>query len=90
MAHGKQVVLSEKGINISCDEGSLMIDLSVEDGIVIYSSTNISINASEALQIQAGSILLSAENEISLGTDRAFVDITDGKITLMGNEVAIE
>lgn len=90
MAHGKQIVLSEKGINISCDEGAIMIDLSVEDGIVIYSSQNISINATKALMIQAGSVLINAENQIALGTDRAFIDITQGKITLLGNEVAIE
>lgn len=67
-----------------------MIDLSVEDGIVIYSSQNISINATKALMIQAGSVLINAENQIALGTDRAFIDITQGKITLLGNEVAIE
>ena len=40
--------------------------------------------------IQAGSVLINAENQIALGTDRAFIDITQGKITLLGNEVAIE
>jgi len=90
MAHGKQIVLTEKTINIACDEGEVVIDLSTEDGITIFSKQNISINAAAGLYVQAGTIMMSAEDKIAFGTDRAFIDISDGKITLLGNTVAVE
>ena len=90
IAHGKQIVLTEKGIHISCENNSIMIDLPVDDGIVIESEKSISINAVEELTVHANSVHISADNQISLGTDRAFIDISEGKITLLGNEVAIE
>ena len=42
------------------------------------------------VKVQAETIKLIADEKISLGTDRAFIDITDETITLLGKEVIVE
>lgn len=90
MAHGKFIQLTEHGIKICCGEEEAFIDLTPTEGIVISCKQNISINAEGTFEVNAKDIALTADNKISLGTDRAFIDITEDKITLLGSEVVIE
>lgn len=90
MAHGKCIQLTEQGIKISCDGEEAFIDLSPEGGIEISCSKDLNINAKGTISVQAETINLIADDKISLGTDRAFIDITDETITLLGREVIVE
>ena len=90
MAHGKCIQLTETGILISCNGEEAFIDLSPDQGITISCKKNLNINADGDITIQAENINLIADEKISLGTDRAFIDITDKNITLLGKEVIVE
>lgn len=90
MAHGKCIQLTEQGIKISCDGEEAYIDLSPENGIIISSKRDLTVNAAGEVLVQATTINLVADEKISLGTDRAFIDITNDTITLLGNEVVVE
>lgn len=90
--NGKKIVLSPGGILISCNDQDMYIDLTDEKGIVIHSGVDITVTAGKNLNVFAeqGSIVLRAENSISLGTDSAFIDMTDGYITLAGKQVIVD
>ncbi len=90
MAHGKCIQLTESGIRISCDGEEAYIDLTPDQGITISCKKNLNVNAEGEITIQAENINLMADEKISLGTDRAFIDITDEWITLLGKEVIVE
>ena len=90
MAHGKCIQLTENGIRISCDGEEAFIDLSPENGIIISSKRDLTVNAAGEILVQATTINLVADEKISLGTDRAFIDITNDTITFLGNEVVVE
>ena len=90
MAHGKCIQLTKSGIKISCDGEEAYIDLSPTEGIVISSKRDLLVHAAGEVLVQATTINLAADERISLGTDRAFIDITKGTITLLGNEVVVE
>ena len=90
MAHGKCIQLTEKGIKISCDGEEAFIDLTPDEGITISCKKDLNVNAEGEVKVQAETIKLIADEKISLGTDRAFIDITDETITLLGKEVIVE
>lgn len=90
MAHGKCYQLTEKGIKISCDGEEAFIDLTPDEGITISCKKDLNVNAEGEVKVQAETIKLIADEKISLGTDRAFIDITDETITLLGKEVIVE
>ena len=90
MAHGKCIQLTESGILITSDGEEAYIDLSTDNGITICCKKNLSIMAKEDIIMQAKTIQLVADEKISLGTDRAFIDMEETGITLLGNEVIVE
>ena len=90
MAHGKCIQLTKGGIKISCDGEEAYIDLSPTDGIVISSKKDLMVHAAGEVLIEAAKINLAADEKISLGTDRAFIDITENTITLLGKEIIVE
>lgn len=90
MAHGKCIQLTKSGIKISCDGEEAYIDLSPTEGIVVSSKRDLLVHAAGEVLVQAATINLAADERISLGTDRAFIDITKGTITLLGKEVVVE
>lgn len=92
MAHGKFIQLTEDGITISCDGEEVEIILSCKErnAIIIKSKNNIVISAAQLLQASANNILIEANQLLQLGTDRAFINIDEGHITLLGKEVIIE
>ena len=84
------IQLTEKGIKISCDGEEAFIDLTPDEGITISCKKDLNVNAEGEVKVQAETIKLIADEKISLGTDRAFIDITDETITLLGKEVIVE
>lgn len=90
MAHGKCIQLTKDGIKISCDGEEAYIDLSPMGEIVISSKKDLMVHAAGEVRIEAAKIQMAADERISLGTDRAFIDISEDTITLLGNEVIVE
>jgi len=90
MAHGKCIQLTEKGIRISCDGEEAFIDLTPDGGITISCKKDLNVNAEGEVKVEAATIKMIADEKISLGTDRAFIDVTDETITLLGKEVIVE
>lgn len=87
---GKQITLSKKGILICCEKDELFIDLTDENGVCIYSNTDIKLIAKKMIELSAETVTMNASNNIVMGTDKAFIDISEGNITLAGDSVWVQ
>ena len=83
---GKEILLTEEGMFITCKESKIFINLEDEKGITIYSDKDINVNSMSNMTLYAKeNITLQAENKILLSTGESYIDITD-KLIQMGAE----
>lgn len=87
---GKQILLTDEGIYIICEEGKIYINLTQDDGIEIQGDKGVSIVSSTYVDVRAAnSIELAAENQIVVGTPNSYLVITKDGATLTAPTVNI-
>lgn len=87
---GKEILLSEKGLYIISKEGKMFINLTDADGIVIHSDKDINLSAEGKVKITSSTeINLVAKNQIVIGTEDAYLDLTKGSATLAADQVLL-
>lgn len=87
---GKQILLTDEGIYIFCEEGKIYINLTQENGIEIQGDKGISIVSGTYVEITAtDEIQLAADNQIVIGTPNSYLLITKEAATLTAPTVNI-
>lgn len=87
---GKQILLTDEGLYIICQNEKIYIQLTDKNGISICADKDINIFSETNVVIQAGKeVQVYAENEIQIGTSASYIDIRKEAITLGANEVVI-
>ncbi len=87
---GKEILLTDEGLYIIGKEGKIFINLTDEKGIEIVSDTNIMISSDISVTLQSGKDLnIVAENEVTIGTAEAYINMRKGSISICGTEVLV-
>lgn len=87
---GKEILLTDEGLYIIGKSGKVYINLTDEKGIEIYSDKEINVSSDAKISISAADELhLVAENQITIGTEEAYIDLTKNTATLAASEVLI-
>ncbi|MGN0305037.1 MAG: contractile injection system protein, VgrG/Pvc8 family, partial [Lachnospiraceae bacterium] len=88
--NGKQILMTEDGLVITCREGKLYLKLSDEKGIEIISDMDINITSGTKVNIQGGDeVRIIAENEVLVGTATAYLDIRKEGITASAENIIL-
>lgn len=88
--NGKQILMTEDGLAITCKEGKLYLKLSDEKGIEIISDMDINITSGTKVTIQGGDeVKIIAENEVMVGTAKAYLDIRKEGITASAENIIL-
>lgn len=88
--NGKQILMTEEGLVITCREGKLYLKLSDEKGIEIISDMDINITSGTKVNIQGGEeVKIIAENEVMVGTATAYLDIRKEGITASAENIIL-
>lgn len=88
---GKEILLTEGGIFITCNEQKVFINLEDESGISICSNKDINICSDNNILVYAQNYLkLQSENKILLSTGTSYIDITKKSIEMGANSVVIK
>lgn len=88
--NGKQILMTEEGLVITCREGKLYLKLSDEKGIEIISDMDINITSGTKVNIQGGEeVKIIAENEVLVGTATAYLDIRKEGITASADNIIL-
>lgn len=87
---GKEILLTDDGLYIIGKTGKVYINLTDESGIEIHSDKDINVSSGAMISIcAANAIHMVAENEITIGTEEAYLDLTKNTATLAASEVLI-
>lgn len=87
---GKEILMTEEGLYITCKENKIFINLVDEDGISIYSEKDINILSTANINIQSNKeLIMHAQNNMFIGTGESSIDITKEKIALSSENVVI-
>lgn len=87
---GKELLMTDEGIFIICNNQKVFIDLTKENGINIVADQNINIMSSTKIIIQSTKDLqLLAEKQVYLGTPSSFITITPEQISMAAKNVII-
>lgn len=87
---GKEILLSEEGLYIISKEGKVFINLTDAAGIVIHSDKDINLSAEGKVKITSSTeINMVAKNQIVIGTEGAYLDLTEGNATLAADQVLL-
>lgn len=88
---GKEILFTEEGIVITTKDGKLFINLSDEQGITIYSETDVNITSMKNMLLYAqNEMTVQAEKKILLSTAQSYIDITSEEIQLAAPKVNIK
>lgn len=86
---GKEILMTEEGIYITCNEDKIFINLEDEHGITITSDSEIKVVAKKNLKLEAKDVKVLADNEIFMGTSSTYIDMRPTDITLGAENVII-
>ena len=86
---GKEILFTEKGIQIICKNEKIYIDLSDSEGIKLVSSGALSLVADANVTLKANKEVEITGSKVTLGSSGASVEIGPGKITLSGPQIAL-
>lgn len=87
---GKEILLTDEGMYIIGKSGKIYINLTDEKGVEIHSDKNITISSDAKISISAADELhIVAANEIVIGTEEAYLSLTQNTATLAASEVLI-
>ena len=88
---GKEILLTEGGIFITCKEQKIYINLEDENGITIASDSEINVMTTNNMLLYAQKQLkVQAEQKILLSTGTAYIDMTPEEIQLGAEKVTIK
>ena len=89
--NGKQILLTEDGLTITCKNGIMHIHMNKSTGIEILSDMNINITSGSKVNIQAEEeIRMTAKNEIMIGTPGAYIDIRPEEIIMSAENIFLK
>ncbi len=87
---GKEILLTDEGMYIIGKGGKIYINLTDEKGIEIHSDKDIHISSEANVKIlSSAEVNIVAKNQVIIGTEDAYLDITKGSATLAAREVLI-
>lgn len=87
---GKEILMTEEGLYITCKENKIYINLEDETGIKIYSDKDISVLSTANIKIEAQKdITMHAENTMYIGTGESSIEMTKDKIALSSENIVI-
>lgn len=87
---GKEILMTEEGLFITCMEKKIFINLLDDEGITIYSEKNIYITTTANMNIKADKeLIIESEKSISLGTGESNITMDKEKITIGASNLLI-
>ena len=87
---GKEILLTDEGMYIIGKTGKIFINLTDEKGIEIHSDKDINISAEAKVNITSSKeVNIIAKNQVVIGTEDAYIEITENTATLAASEVLI-
>lgn len=87
---GKDILMTEEGLYINGKDNKIFINLTKDEGIMIYSEKAINIYSSSNINITAhDDMVIQADNEIHIGCDESFVNLTKEQILVSAEKVMI-
>lgn len=87
---GKEILLTDDGIYIICDEEKIFINLTTEKGIEITSEKDIEITSDANITLKAGKkIEMKAENAISMEVGNSNIQMDSQQIVLGADKVFV-
>ena len=87
---GKEILLTEEGLFITCKEQKIFINLEDENGITIHSAKDINVSSMTNMMLYAKEgITLHAEKKILISTGESYIDITDKLIQMGAQQIVI-
>lgn len=87
---GKEILMTEEGLFITCKDEKIFINLQNEDGITICSEKDININSQSNMLLYAKEgITLQAKNKILISTGESYIDITEDLIQMGAKQIMI-
>lgn len=88
---GKEILLTEGGIYITCKGEKIYINLEDENGITISSDKDINVMTVNNMLLYAQKQLtVQAENKILLSTGSSYIDMTPEEIQMAGKKILIK
>lgn len=87
---GKEILLTDEGMYIIGKHGKIFINLTDKDGIEIHSDKDINISSEAKVSITASKeVNIIAANQVVIGTEDAYMEITENTTTLAASQVLI-
>ncbi len=87
---GKEILLTDEGMYIIGKGGKIYINLTDKDGIEIHSDKDINISSEANVKIlSSAEVNIVAKNQVVIGTEEAYLDITKESATLAASQVLI-
>lgn len=87
---GKEILLTDEGMFIISKSGKIFINLTDENGIEIHADKDINISSEANIYINsADTIGVVAKNQVMVGTEGAYLELTQGSAVLAASEVYI-
>lgn len=87
---GKEILLTEEGMFITCKEEKIFINLEDEYGITIYSDKDINVNSMTNMTLYAKEgITLQSDTKILVSTGESYIDITSQLIQMGATQILI-
>lgn len=87
---GKEILLTEEGMFITCKEGKIFINMEDENGITIYSDKDINVNSMSNMTLYAQQgITIQSENKVLVSTGESYIDITSDLIQMGAKQILI-
>lgn len=87
---GKEILLTEEGLFITCKENKIFINLTDEDGITISSEKDVSICSKSNVVVMANKqMVVQADNNILLSTAESYIDMKEDSIEIGAKNVTI-
>lgn len=88
---GKEILLTEGGLFITCKEEKIYINLEDENGITITSDKDINVATVNNMLLYAQKQLkVQAENKILISTGTSYIDMTPDQIQMSATEILIK
>lgn len=87
---GKEILLTDEGMYIIGKGGKIYINLTDKEGIEIHSDKDINISSEANVKIlSSAEVNIVAKNQVVIGTEDAYLDITGESATLAAGQVLI-
>lgn len=87
---GKEILMTEQGMFITCKQDRIFINLEDENGITIFSEKDINVNSMSNMTLYAREgIAIHSESKILVSTGESYIDITSELIQMGAQQILI-